>query len=179
MRWVLLGLLGALAGGCANRNSISDVRIVNAPLMTGTDRYTTCDKCGARSECGSASNSTLWATDHYKKTGHEAFTRHGCRAATDLGLGVRGPQGHDVSLDELRRDADHRLTQGMLYNQACFVMGQSGVVEQETDKVKTVRFRQSVTDGARTSWRDLWAEFDPATSTLVRVQYGVWKDGTR
>ena len=177
MRWVLLGIVVALVGGCANRNAITDVRIVNAPVMTGSDRYTTCDTCGARSACGSATDSTLWATDHYKKTGHETFTRHGCRTTLDLGMGVRTPQGRDVSLDELRRDADNRLTQGMLYSQACFVLGQSGVVEQETDKVKSVRFRQSVSDGVRTSWRDLWADFDPASSTLTRVQYGAWKEG--
>src|SRR4051794_35488645 len=128
MRWVLLGILGALVAGCANQNSISNVRIANAPGIAGSDRYTTCDTCGARGECGSAANSTLWATEHYRKTGHEAFTRRGCRAALDLSMGVRTPQGRDVSMDDLRRDADNRLTQGMLYSQACFVMGQSGVV---------------------------------------------------
>jgi hypothetical protein len=177
MRWAALGIVGVLLAGCGNRNAISDVRIVNAPVMTGSDRLTTCDTCGARSECGSASNSTRWASEHYRQTGHAAFTRRSCRGDLDPSMGVRSSPPRELpSQDEQRREADRKLTRGMLYSQACFVLGQSGVVEQGTEKVKTVRFRQSISDGTRVYWRDLWADFDTGTSRLVDVKYGVWKE---
>lgn len=168
-----------LVGGCGGPHAIKGLRIVNAPGPTGAERLAVCDECGASSPCGTTASTSTWAVDHYRKTErrHKAFTRQVCQTALgeNWAQGVRGPQPRELpTLDEQRRAADQALTRGMRINQAFIAMGGSGVTERETPTVRTIRFRQSVTDGVRTFSRSAWADFQAETGQLVDVRYGPW-----
>jgi hypothetical protein len=179
-RWLLTALLGTpLLAGCGNRNSVADVQIHNAPGLAGYERRAVCDVCHAHSDCGTSSDTSLWATEHYRKTGHKSFTREACHTALgeDWTKGIRsGIQPHDVaSLQEQRAAADTRLPVGTTLNQARLTMGEVGVLDQEKGDTRTFRFRQSISDGTTTLVRDVWADFD-SIGTLKAARYGPWTE---
>ena len=175
---VVVVLVGAsLLGACGNRNSVNDVQIRNAPGLTGYERRAVCNVCQAHSECGTSTDASLWATEHYRKTGHKSFTREGCHTAlgSDWSMGTKGAgqQPQRSSLQEQRAAADTRLPVGMTLNEARLSMGDLGVLDQQKGDSRTFRFRQTISDGTTTLMRDVWADFD-AIGYLTTARYGPW-----
>lgn len=75
-------------GGVRQPQRGRGVRIANAPDLGGADRLVECDTCRDHSGCGRTADATTWATDHYNRTGHVAFTRRACaRFAKNLSSG--------------------------------------------------------------------------------------------
>jgi hypothetical protein len=185
-RWWLTALLGTtlplLAGGCRDRNSVSDVQIHNAPGPSGYERRAVCDVCKAHSDCGNSADASLWATEHYRKTGHKSFTREACHTAlgNDWSMGSKsaGQQHERPSLQDQRALADTRLPVGTTLNEARLSMGDVGVLDQETGNVRTFRFRQTISDGTTTLVRDVWADFD-TIGYLTATRYGPWTQASR
>jgi hypothetical protein len=54
-------------------------------------------------------------------------------------------------------------------------VGDVGVLDQEKGNLRTFRFRQTISDGATTLVRDVWADFD-AIGYLTATRYGPWTD---
>jgi hypothetical protein len=172
-------LLACSLGGCGNGNSIEKVRIGNATNLTGYEAAVVCDTCAARSDCGVRSKTSVWATDHFRQTGHASFSREACRSAMadNWQLGVRGPQMRDLpNLADRQRAADGIVVKGMPMAEVQRALGSAGKPEQSDGPRKVTRFRQSISDGAKTLARDVWVEFDPDTSAAAEVRYGAWKD---
>jgi hypothetical protein len=178
LSWVAaLVVSAALSGGCGNRNSVNDVQIRNAPGLTGYERRAVCNVCQAHSECGTSTDASLWATEHYQKTGHKSFTREACHTplGSDWTMGTKGAgqQPQRPSLQEQRAAADTRLPVGITLNEARLSMGDVGVLDQEKGDTRTFRFRQTISDGATTLARDVWADFD-TIGTLTAARYAPW-----
>jgi hypothetical protein len=169
---------GVLALAGCNRYSIENVQIRNAPGLKGSDRMVVCDTCQQHSGCGTAADSTVWATDHYQSTKHHTFTREACHGfGENLSLGVRGNQPRaQPTLQEQRVAADGVLTKGMGLNDARMAMRQAGVEEKEADGFKTVRFQQTISDGQKTLTRDVWGDFSSDLFRLLAVRYGPWQE---
>jgi hypothetical protein len=142
---------------------------------------TVCDTCRAQSKCGSRSDSTVWANEHAKETGHKTFTRQAC----SMGLTpvLRGPQEHrppTSSSPAPKKDEwsnpDTVLQKGMTVEQARSAIDDVGTTESETTLDtgvrRTVRFRQAGKGANAGSTRSAWGTFD--NGKLTDVKYGAW-----
>jgi hypothetical protein len=178
MKWtlVVVVLAACLAGGCSDRNSIQDVTIANAPNLTGQGRCAVCDTCHQRSDCGTTERSSVWAMEHAKLTHHKTFTREACQTGLDLSLGVKAQQQRELKMQDVQALANSVFTNGLPLYRARMETNQSGTVEHNGPDKITVRFRQTVTDGTRSAWREVWADFDPVSTALTDVKYGPWNE---
>jgi hypothetical protein len=177
--WIAGMLLMGFCG--CNRYAMQDIKIVNASDKLGYDVYAVCDTCQEHGKCGSRNESTVWANEHAKETGHKTFTRQAC----SMGLTpvLRGPQEHrppTSSNPAPKRDEwsnpDTVLQKGMTVEQARSAIDDVGTTESETTVDtgvrRTVRFRQVGKGANAGSTRSAWGTFD--NGKLTDVKYGAW-----
>jgi hypothetical protein len=180
--WIL-GLVLVGLGGCA-RYAMKDIRIVNASDKLGYDVVAVCDTCHEQSQCGSRSDTTVWANEHANRTGHLTYTRQAC--SKGLTPVVRGPQEHTATAPPDTQSTgaaadwsnpDAALTNGITLEQARTAVGDVGFTESEIEQDgslhRTVRFRQAGKGANAGSSRTVWGQFD--SGKLTGVKYGPWE----
>jgi hypothetical protein len=114
--------------------------------------------------------------EHAKATRHKSFTREACQTGLDMSMGVKTVQQRELKLQDVQALANSVFAKGLPLYRARMETNQAGTVEHNGPDKITVRFRQTVTDGTRSAWRDVWADFDPVSTALTDVKYGPWSD---
>lgn len=168
-------MLISFSNGCGPDYRMKDIKIVNANDKLGYDVYTVCDTCKEHGKCGSRDQSTVWADQHSRETGHTHFTRKAC----SMGLTpvLRGPQEHEPptssNVSESAEPNDDCLKAGMSISEVRFLLGEVGRTLSETPPHRSIEFRQSGKGANLGSKRTVTTNFD--NGKLTDFSYGTWE----